>query len=90
MAKAYAFRIVIRPAEFYPGGVSVAYSITGRGQGPYLDRVATATLDEAISLRSAASAAESRPHAAFLEMAQRADRCPPGFKAKAPTLYRQA
>ena len=89
--KTYDFRIVIRRAEFtdYDGAeiVSIPY---GASADVYTEQCIAGTLKDALSKRAELSAAERRPHAAFLTMKYRDERSPPGFKSASKALYRRA
>lgn len=79
MAKTYTFRINLQPAEFYPGGCSVAYGLAR--DCALANEVFSGTLQEAIAHRQKLSDATAVPHVAFLGMANRSDRSAPGLKA---------
>lgn len=80
MSKTYDFRIVIRKAEFSTGFVTIPY---GSSADVYHESCHELTYAEAQTKLTELSAAEPRPHRAFLSMKYRDDRCPPGFKKNA-------
>lgn len=76
MAAQYSFLITIREAEFYPGGMTVAYGLTSEP----LQRVHfTGTLKDGLVELANLSAGEPRSHAAILTMRYPTDRKPAGF-----------
>lgn len=83
MAAQYSFLITIREAEFYPGGMTVAYGLTSEP----LQRVHfTGTLKGALAEMVRVSAFEPRSHAASLTMRYSTDHKPAGFDKAATTL----
>lgn len=85
MAKSYNFRINLQKAEFSDHFVSVHF---GGPETRYAEIAFTGTLAEAIAKRAELSAADPRPHVAFVRMANRSDRKPPGFK-NVPDLHKK-
>lgn len=77
MAKTYDFRIVVRRAQFARGLVTVPY---GSSADVYHESCHELSYADAQVKLAELSAAEPRPHRAFLSMKYRDDRCPPGFK----------
>lgn len=87
MAKGYQFRINVQPAEFYPGGVSVAYGVSKDCRiyaGSFVG-----TLAQALAELARVSEATPGPHAAFLGMWNRSDRVPPSFNSADRTIYKK-
>lgn len=87
MAKVYHFGINVQPAEFYPGGVSVAYGVSKDCRiyaGSFVG-----TLAQALAELARVSEATPGPHAAFLRMANRSDRAPHGFNSADRTIYKK-
>ena len=80
MAKTYDFRFVLRKAIFSEtdgvGFVTIPYGATA---DVYHESCAELTYADAKSRLAELSAAEPRPHRAFLSMKYRDDRVPPGF-----------
>lgn len=87
MAKSYLFRMTAHPAEFGPHFVSVKFGLS--------ESVPSETVElpfkEALEHFRAFSERTPGPHVAFLAMARRGDRKPPGFdKAETRINKREA
>jgi hypothetical protein len=79
MAKTYKFTITLQeaqPSTFGDGGVSIVF---GGYSSTYKTEAFEGTLADALEHRKAVSATEPRLHVAFIGMANRRDRKPPGF-----------
>lgn len=82
MARNYIFAITLRTAEFDNGFCSVPYS--GGTKEVYHDAPFVGTLADVLAERVRLSAAESRPHVAFIRMASRNERKPANFDKLTP------
>lgn len=85
MAKQYEFRFHAVPAEFKNGLMSLLLSDLAR-EGLGLE-IKTLTFQEALKYLEEFSARIKKPHAAFLNMARRNDRVPPGFNKAERKVY---
>lgn len=85
MAKTYDFKIVVRRCEFDRGFKTIPY---GLPKYIYSEANVHTTLKEAIALRDAAVAKETRGCAGFLSMRYRNDRKAPGI-GKVEPLYKE-
>lgn len=80
--KTYRFRITLYPATFGDGFRTVVF-----GSETYANGIVEATFKDALTRRQQISDAEPRGHAAFLGMANRNDRNPPGMSTKGQAIY---
>jgi hypothetical protein len=80
MAKTYNFAVTLQQAEPSGfgafGGVAIVF---GGSETTYARVTKECTLAEVLEFRKELSAKEPRMHAAFIDMANRRDRKPPGF-----------
>lgn len=77
MAKTYKFYVKLQRAEpSFMGGVEIHF---GGSDTVYAQETVECTLAEVLERRKALSAQEPRMHVAFIGMANRHDRKPPGF-----------
>jgi hypothetical protein len=79
MPKTYAFTVTLQEAQastFGDGGVSIVF---GGYSSTYAKETKECTLAEVLEFRKEVSAREPRLHVAFIGMANRRDRKPPGF-----------
>jgi hypothetical protein len=81
--KQYNFSINAQKAEFYYGGVSVAYgsNCTLKSEDVMM------TLKDAVEYLKHFSSTITEPHAAFLRMQFKGDRLPQGFNKAETRIY---
>lgn len=79
MAKKYQFAVRLVRASYEGGLASIALSDLAPGREIRVEQI-EGTLAEAMEARQKVSASEPRPHAAFVEMADRNAKKAPGLK----------
>ena len=79
MAKTYNFNVKLQQAEPTQGAYGGVAIVFGGNDTTYASVTKECTLAEVLEFRKELSAKEPRLHVAFIGMASRRDRKPPGF-----------